>query len=364
MVKLLNSLKNISIKKMGKSSRRNSKAQKALREPTMSVVESVQSAITGAHTFESQGTNKSVAPTAVSVGIDPPVVDGIDPPSASVVIDNNDNMSVASASKDSRENMSVSSAEVDVIEEAPKVEEASVASTSKDFAENMSVSSAEVDAIEVAPKVEEVVEEAPKVEEVVEVAAVEEAVVEEAVVEDETKTEEVAEAKTEEEVATPTEAAPEAEATDADVDVEEEEEEEEADLNGEAMNLEPSIEIVQQNDKVAIGFYQAPPSIPEGDEEAEKEAEEYGVMAHTMELGAQLMDQYFSCFPSQNATVEEPIETIMIDTAGSKKEMSTVHVIEDTEVELTPQMDDRNDCAAEENSAIDEFEEAYQEIRV
>mmetsp|Transcript_29104 Transcript_29104/g.61916 ORF Transcript_29104/g.61916 Transcript_29104/m.61916 type:complete len:355 (+) Transcript_29104:159-1223(+) len=354
MVKLLNSLKNISIKKMGKSSRRNSKAQKALREPTMSVVESVQSAITGAHTFESQGTNKSVAPTAVSVGIDPPVVDGIDPPSASVVIDNNDNMSVASASKDSRENMSVSSAEVDVIEEAPKVEEASVASTSKDFAENMSVSSAEVDAIEVAPKVEEVVE----------VAAVEEAVVEEAVVEDETKTEEVAEAKTEEEVATPTEAAPEAEATDADVDVEEEEEEEEADLNGEAMNLEPSIEIVQQNDKVAIGFYQAPPSIPEGDEEAEKEAEEYGVMAHTMELGAQLMDQYFSCFPSQNATVEEPIETIMIDTAGSKKEMSTVHVIEDTEVELTPQMDDRNDCAAEENSAIDEFEEAYQEIRV
>lgn len=327
MVKLL---KKVSLKKMGKSFRsrskslRKSKSKKPLvapEEPSLSVVAPAVKEVPAGISFTS---NKEVAAVANDDGMDPPPQDSPPTERGAVVIDNvqdvaektNDaaeeatNMSIASASKHSESNMSVSSAEVDVIEEAPKEEEVVV--------------------------------------------------------------EEVAQAK--EEAVSPVEAVPEAEATAAVVDEEEvEEEEEKADADGEKGNLEPNIEIVQQDDKVAIGFYQ-PPAVIEGEEAEVEEAEEYGVVAHTLEqtlefgaqtfeIGAQLMDQYFSCFPCQDvatpeqATTEDFNKDTLVDTTEAKKQ--TVHVIENTDGSVAIEMDDRN-----ENPAADMNEEAHQEIRV
>jgi len=303
MVKLLNK---VSLKKMGKSFRSRSKSLGKKKSKEVVVVPSVASAV-------AEVRNEEVAVVANDVGMDLPPMDSPPAGSSAVATDNvedvvektNDaaeeatNMSIASASKHSESNMSVSSAEVDVIEEAPKEKEAVV-----------------------------------------------------------------------EEVVAPVEAVPEAEATDADV---EEEAEKEADPDGEKGNAEPNIEIVQQDAKVAIGFYQ-PPAVIEGEEVEVKEGEERNVVtqtleqtlefgAHTFEVGAQLMDQYFSCFPCQDAATPEQATTedfnkdTLIDTTEAKKPM--VHVIENTDGSGAIEMDDRN-----ENPAADMNEEARQEIRV
>ena len=85
------------------------------------------------------------------------------------------------------------------------------------------------------------------------------------------------------------------------------------------------------------------------------------VYLQTLAIGAEIMDQYFSCIPAcyDFTAVNTSSE---LSTGEVKKQVDTPIVKETTH--LIPEVDDRNDCLAEENPAADLNEEVRQEIRV
>jgi len=231
----------------------------------------------------------------------------------------------------------------------PETMNMSISSASKHSESNMSVSAAE----------EEVVKEEETIEEVIAVEKATDVV----------------------EVAVPVEAVPEAGATDSNAPVQEEAGEEaadeeqackgdEEDLSGEEISDEPSIEIVQMNEDIHIGFYQLEEETEVGVADVAgltmEQARGFGARtmqfgmefgADTLDMGAQKLEQYFSCL-NQVDLVEEPsIDT----TAGAKKDVM-VNVIENTAEGVSIEEEDRND-AVEESPATDR-DMSQQEIRV
>lgn len=274
--------------------------------------------------YESQANE----PTDEVAGIDPLVKDEVNP--LTVVIDNVKDVLETTKTDPETMNMSISSA-------------------SKHSESNMSVSAAE----------EEVVKEEETVEEVIAVEKATDVV----------------------EVAVPVEAVPEAGATDSNAPVQEEAGEEaadeeqackgdEEDLSGEEISDEPSIEIVQMNEDIHIGFYQLEEETEVGVADVAgltmEQARGFGARtmqfgmefgADTLDMGAQKLEQYFSCL-NQVDLVEEPsIDT----TAGAKKDVM-VNVIENTAEGVSIEEEDRND-AVEESPATDR-DMSQQEIRV
>jgi len=159
----------------------------------------------------------------------------------------------------------------------------------------------------------------------------------------------------EEVVSAPTEALLEEEAAIVtELEPKEIESEEEMESVDDVESLEPSIEMIHKEESVAIGFFMPTEAAPR--EEAEED-----IMSKTLAIGAEIMDQYFSCIPAcyDFTAVNNSSE---LSTGEVKKQVDTPIVKETTH--LIPEVDDRNDCLAEENPAADLNEEVRQEIRV